>query len=546
MENIVHILRRRSMDTPQKLAYRFFRGGTQPVESLTFSQVWSMSTSLAFELAKHNLQGKRVLVTCGSQTKFIIGFFACLLLGAIAVPSSLPRRRYQDRFTGIVKNSAADAILLDDDLTKSPSLSIQLNYISFLDLRDYSYTSIPGRADDFMDNISNHSQLAFIQYTSGSTDDPSGVMVTHSNIIDNCCSIKSAMGYTESSEMFSALPLFHDMGLIGSIVLPVYVGCTSSHMSPAEFVQYPERFLQIISRYKITHCGGPNYIYNLAVESIDREKIGQIDLSAWKVAFCGAEPISVETYERFSRVFQEYGFRKENFFPCYGLAEATLFVTGKKLWTSPTIDSDLGGSFVCCGVPAGDTKVIIVDAKKSEQLEDGSVGEIWVSGSSVADGYWNHPEKTKLNFYAILKSEDNSVFLRTGDLGYIKNHELYVTGRSKDVIFFNGRNLWPQDIERSAESSHDALKSGGSAAFWADGESTAGLVIVAEIRREHVRDHDLQDIIVSTICRAISNAHGISPKDVILIKPGELPRTSSGKVKRGECKERYHLKSFFD
>jgi acyl-CoA synthetase (AMP-forming)/AMP-acid ligase II len=525
---------------PEGVAYQFFKGSALVPERLTYSDLWEQAATLASMIKSHQMQGERTLVVCKSQRNFVIALFSCLLAGTIAVPTAPPTRRsLLTRFELIMHDAQARAMIFDCDELSDIYQNIGAQPLLKWDLRlslanadhalliDYSLQRLPTGA------------AAILQYTSGSTANPKGVVISHGNLWHNCAAIQEGMSVTPESSMLGAIPLFHDMGLVGGILLSMYSGCLASFLSPAEFVQYPERWLQIISTFRITISGGPNFLYDLAVRAIKREQLEDIDLSRWRVAFCGAEPIRASTMLRFTRRFKRYGFRPQAFYPCYGMAESTLFITGARLDTVPRIGRCEGARVVGCGRPRHDTQVLIVDPQKLTVVADGCIGEIWVRGKSVATGYWMQPELTEKIFNASVSNGGQDRFLRTGDMGYLIAGELYVTGRCKDLIIMNGKKYAPQDVEEEAERSHDGLRPAGGAAFSYPSDNGERLVLVCELKRQWLRRRLQWPAIHTAIRVSVGTAHGITVDDIVLITPGSLPRTSSGKVRRGECRAAY-------
>ncbi|MBD3560349.1 amino acid adenylation domain-containing protein, partial [Planktothrix sp. FACHB-1355] len=409
--------------------------------------------------------------------------------------------------------------------------------------------------------------LAFLQYTSGSTATPKGVMVSHQNILHNQRLIQTAFGHTEESIVVGWLPLFHDMGLIGNVLQPLYLGIPCILMSPMAFLQRPVRWLQAISRYKATTSGGPNFAYDLCVKQISDEQKANLDLSSWSVAFNGAEPIRAETLHNFANAFASCGFRPEAFHPCYGMAETTLIVSGGLKENAPKIQSiesaalqqnrvvtiDLENTscqnIVSCGQPLKDTQVVIVRPDSLTRCQPDEVGEIWVAGGSVTQGYWHRLEETKRTFHAYLTdsrqddcSQDSRqdacstrTFLRTGDLGFLHEGELFVTGRLKDLIIIRGRNYYPQDIEQIAQQSHPGLQAGSSAAFAVEIAGEERLAVALEVKRTYLRNLNSEEIIAA-IRGAIAENYELPVCAVLLLKTGSIPKTSSGKIKRQACR----------
>lgn len=538
------ILHQRADRQPDAIACRFFKGPALLAEALTFRELWEQAAGLADRLRSEGLSGQRALLICKSQRNFVIAFYACLLAGTVAVPAAAPKRQsLSDRLQLIAGDARARAVIFDIDEIEQTDFHSSGDALVKLDLRVcgvgdglVAHGGFPGPSS-FAD-----SAPAFLQYTSGSTGDPKGVVVSHGNLTRNCAVIAEAMDLSETSSLFTALPLFHDMGLVGGVLQLTYSGCVASFLSPAEFVQYPERWLQIISKFQVTVSGGPNFMYDLAARVIKPAEIAGIDLSAWRVAFCGAEPIRAATIARFTQRFESAGFRPEAFYPCYGMAESTLFITGAQVDAVPAVDTHEGGEVVGCGTPRGDTRIAIVDPDTRTRVPDGGSGEIWVRGGSVAQGYWMRPELTKTIFQAALAdadADDDTPYLRTGDLGFVKAGELYVAGRLKDLIIINGKKYVPQDLEDECERSHGALRQSGGAAFDVSNGDSEQLVIVFELKREWLRRHLEWSQIKSAIHACVGTTFGIAVTEVVLIKPGALPRTSSGKVRRSQCRTDY-------
>jgi acyl-CoA synthetase (AMP-forming)/AMP-acid ligase II len=397
--------------------------------------------------------------------------------------------------------------------------------------------------------------LAFLQYTSGSTAQPRGVMLNHGHLLHNEQMIQQAFQQTERSIIVGWLPLYHDMGLIGNVLQPLYAGARCILMSPAHFLQSPVRWLQAISRYKATTSGGPNFAYDLCTRKITSEQRAQLDLSSWTVAFNGSEPVHPDTLDRFIAAFGPCGFRPEAFFPCYGLAEATLFVSGS-LKSAPPVIHNIDGTalehnrivpvsaqkkdavrVVACGRSWLDQQILIVDPESSKSCEPDAVGEIWLSGPSIAQGYWNRAEDSECTFGAYLADSGKGPYLRTGDLGFISDGQLFITGRLKDLIIIRGRNHYPQDIEQTVQQSHTRLRPGCGAAFSIDVCGEERLVVVQEVDR-HCQHQEVEEII-ATINQAVTAEHELTVYAVALIRPGTLPKTSSGKLQRHACRANF-------
>ena len=398
-------------------------------------------------------------------------------------------------------------------------------------------------------------QLAFLQYTSGSTGNPKGVMVSHGNILHNQSLIKKAFGHSDKTVFVGWLPLFHDMGLIGNMLQPLYLGIPSILMPPVAFLQKPINWLKAISQYGATTSGGPNSGYDLCLRKIKPDQCEGLDLSRWDVAFNGAEPLHPETIKQFSEKFAPYGFRQEAFYPCYGMAETTLFIAGSHKSKLPIFqpvretalqknqieiletESKDSKTLVGCGQNFFE-KMKIVDPQTQIECQDDQVGEIWVAGSSVAQGYWNREELSQEMFQAHLADTQEGPFLRTGDLGFIDNGEVFITGRLKDVIIIRGRNYYPQDIELTVEQCHPALRPSSGAAFAIEESSGEKLIVVQEVERTYLRKLNKEEVFAA-IRRTISEGYELQVSGIVLIKTASVPKTSSGKIQRHACAKGY-------
>lgn len=529
----------RAREQPDQLAYRFFDGAAA-AQTLTYRQLWIQSAALAHGLTAQGLRGERALIVCKSQAGFVVAFYACLLAGVIAVPTALPRKQLlRARLHALGQDAGVRAVLHDFDWEQAEAAALG-DDCAMLDLRSWQRAASQVDSAERFDPASVADQdIAFLQYTSGSTGVPKGVVVSHGNLIHNCEAIRRGMSLSESSAVLIALPLFHDMGLIGGVLQSMYVGYATSFMQPSEVVRYPERWLQRISALRITTSGGPNFMYELAASQIRTEQMAGVDLSCWDVAFCGAEPIRAATVARFTQRFGGAGFKASSFYPCYGMAEATLFITGSRVGQAPAVSRRGDSDVVGCGTPGHDMVVRIVDPATMCPVADGTVGEIWVSGKSVAQGYWLQRAQTEQTFGARILGEDDTCYLRTGDLGWLADGQLYVSGRLKDLIVINGRKYAPQDLEDACERCHPALRRAGAAAFSVAAGATEKAVIVAELEREWLHRAEEWAAVAAEVRAAVFAAQGIAVADVVFIKPGALPKTSSGKVQRFQCRASY-------
>ncbi len=398
----------------------------------------------------------------------------------------------------------------------------------------------------------NRDTVAFLQYTSGSTGNPKGVVLTHGNLLHNAALVHHAVEHAPGDSYVSWLPIFHDMGFMAGVLQPLYGGLPCFQMSPAAFLEQPIRWLKAISKFRATTSGGPNFSYELCVRKVTQAERAQLDLSSWSVAFNGAEPVRAETMQRFAEVFAESGFRGTAFYPCYGLAEATLMVSGSvKGQISPLVKANRkaledheiretsNGAPAQLLVSSGrnllDQEIAIVHPDSLRRCAAAEVGEIWVKGASVAKGYWEAPQESEKTFSAYTQNGDGP-FLRTGDLGFIQHGHLYVTGRLKDLLIIRGQNHYPQDIELTVERCASVLQPGSGAAFSVDANGEERLVIVQEAANR--RDSDL-DAVLKSIRQSVSEAHELMPLAIILIRTGTIPKTSSGKIQRRACKQAF-------
>lgn len=536
--SVVQLLSDRSSQQSNANAFTFLEDGESRETAVTYQELDRRSRQIAAQLQALGLEGERALLLYPSGLDYLAAFFGCLYAGVIAVPAYPPQnQRKTPRIQAIVAD-ARPAIALTTKMLL-PKMQSLLGGLQWLATDDLSAIEANWQKPNL-----ERDTIAFLQYTSGSTGTPKGVMVSHGNLLHNAAMTYRWMGHSPKSKFISWLPIYHDMGLIGGILQPLYGGFPCVLMSPTAFLQRPYRWLQAISRYGGTTSGAPNFAYDLCVQKITDEQRADLDLSSWQVAFNGAEPIRYETLERFSKTFADCGFRREAFYPCYGMAEATLLVAGgdketeyqtkavdKEALAEDRIVEALEESdsqvLVGCGKSIPGQEVIIVNPDLFTVCERDRVGEIWVRGNSVAKGYWQRVEETRETFQACLGKE---YFLRTGDLGFLdENGELFVTGRLKDLIIIRGRNLYPQDIELTAQRSHKALRLGSNAAFTVEIKNEERLVIVQEL--EFRAKPNLEEVI-ATIRQGVTEAHEIEVYGVVLIKAGSIPKTSSGKIQR--------------
>ncbi len=514
--SLVQALRRRAVEEPGRTAYTFLGADGAEVESLTWAGLDERARAVAAALQEAGAEGERALLLQPPGLGFIASFLGCLYAGTVAVPAYPPgRNRPPARLRSIAADARARVVLAPASIKAAELAGSHWIATDELD---------PGLSGAWRETEPAADSTAFLQYTSGSTSDPKGVVVTHGNLADNEEAIRRAFGMSESSVVVGWLPLYHDMGLIGNVLQPLWAGARAVLMAPLSFLQRPALWLETVSRYRATTSGGPDFAYGLCARKVSEEEKAGLDLSGWRVAFNGAEPVRAETVERFAAAFASCGFRREAFFPCYGLAEATLFVTGSAL--GPVVNS---------GRVAAGQRVEIVDTETLKPCAPGEVGEIWVAGPSVAAGYWNRPEETERTFRARMANGEGP-FLRTGDLGFLAGGELFVSGRIKDLIILRGRNYYPQDLEWTAEASHPALRPGCCAAFSIEREGEERLVILQEVDRSQATD---LDAVAETVRRAVAAEHEVAVEEVVLLRSGAILKTTSGKIRRAACRAAY-------
>lgn len=568
---IVDLLRQRAAYRPHDRAFTFLVDGENEELNITYAELDRKARALGAWLLDRGMVGKRVLLLYPSGLDFIAAFIGCLYGGAIAVPAYPPRKnRSVERIEGIAADAdAAVALTTRDVLDRFDGLRAAAPSLEHLVWQVDSELD-PGWADRWERPDIDGETLAFLQYTSGSTGMPKGVMLSHENLLHNSLRIMQAFEITRSQSGVFWLPSFHDMGLIGGILVPLYGGKFNVLMSPVAFLQKPLRWLQAIAKYRATISGGPNFAYELCVRKTTPEQRAALDLSSWSLAFNGAEPVRAETIDAFCEAFAPSGFRRQAFYPCYGLAESTLMVTGGMKFEAPVIrsfdtvaleggaalsKSEAGAGarrLVGSGRELDGQDVLIVDPQTCEALPPGRVGEIWVSGPSVAQGYWNRPEETQATFGAMLAQGEPVAtqqavskwrpnpgpYLRTGDLGFFDDGELFVTGRLKDLIIVRGRNHYPQDIERSVEEASGLIRAGSVAAFAVDVEERERVVVVAEVERGRRDATDLADAF-DAIRRRLATGHELAVEAIVLVRPNSIPKTSSGKIQRHAAKRQF-------
>jgi acyl-CoA synthetase (AMP-forming)/AMP-acid ligase II len=560
---IVDILRDRARSQPTQIGYTFLADGEKESGQLTYEMLDRQARAIASQLQALGATGSQALVVYPYHAglEFIAAFFGCLYAGVVAVTENPPRHsKAIDKLQERVISSQATVALttkellrsIQKELSKNPDIAPRLTQISWIATDDLS----ENLASDWVKPELDRETLSFLQYTSGSTGTPKGVMVTHENILHNCEIIYQCFEHRDNSQGVIWLPLYHDMGLIGGVMQPLYGGFPVTLMSPVALMQKPWCWLQAVSRYKATTSGGPNFAYDLASRIATPAQKEKLDLSHWEVAFSGAEPVRAETLERFAATFESCGFRREAFYPCYGMAETTLFISGGDKKVRPIVQyvdetaleehrvvpvepSQEGSrAIVGCGRAWLGDRLMIVDPDSLRQCSDRQVGEIWVAGSGVGKGYWNQPEETQRSFQAYLADTSEGPFLRTGDLGYLDDNELFITGRIKDLMILWGRNKYPHQIEETVQKCHPALRSNCGAAFSLEFSGEERLVIVQEVERNFWRRLNVEEII-GAMRQAVAQEHMVDIYAIQLLKTGSIPKTTSGKIQRRTCRAKF-------
>ena len=589
VDSLVDLLRYRAIHQPDHQGFTFLVDGEQETLHLTYAELDAKARAIAAALQSACVAGDRALLVYQPGLEYVAAFFGCLYAGVIAVPIYPPRpNRSLVRLQSVIADSQATFALTSHQILSKLERqlidTVELKTLRWLATDSLSVTP-PRQA--WQEIHPGGQDLAFLQYTSGSTATPKGVMITHHNLLQNLELIYQCFEHSPSSQGVIWLPPYHDMGLIGGVLQPLYGGFPVALMSPFMFLQSPIRWLQAISRYQATTSGGPNFAYDLCLRKIKPEQLQDLDLSSWQIAFNGAEPISAQTLEDFSSTFGVCGFRPEAFYPCYGLAEATLIVSGGQRGSQPAMkmlqgaaleqhqvvsiaanDSD-ARTLVGCGSALAGHKIVIANPKTLCQCSAEEVGEIWVSGDSMAQGYWHQTDVSTETFQAHLAETGEGPFLRTGDYGFIAESELYVTGRLKDVIIINGRNHYPQDIEGTVMQSYPGIRPNCAAAFSIAAEGEERLVVVAELERNYINRYQkngkkpsaqkpqtkdfvspstltaesepdgVEKDILMQIRRAVAKEHDLQIYALLLLKPGTIPKTSSGKIQRFTCRAKY-------
>lgn len=515
-----------------EVAFRFLAVGA-PVQAITFAELHASARAIAGALAARIAPGEAVLLAYAPSLSFVQAYFACLMAGLVPAPLELPRNRRGAEKLRLVAPVAGARWLLSDTRSLA-QLSVRIGGLDQLDLHCFA-TDACAPADDSAALPAPSPDIpALLQFTSGSTGTPKGVVVTHAQLLANERTIAQAFGHDDDTVVAGWLPFFHDMGLIGNVLQPVFLGRPCILMSPLDFIQSPLRWLQAISDHRATTSGGPNFSYALCTAKVPEAALDTLDLSRWRLAFNGAEPVRSEVMRAFAERFARCGFDAKAFYPCYGLAEATLFVSGAH-WRP---DSGAERTPVSCGHAGAGVRLIVADPVTGAPRREGDVGEIWVGGASVASGYWHDPTASAQHFGGASPAHPGERWLRTGDLGFLRDGELHPTGRLKDLIIVRGANHYPDDIEATVRTAWPGLDGSTVASFSVEAEDDPALVIALEFGRGRL-DAPVAAELAHAIRAAVAAEHGLSVASTIVVPVGALPRTSSGKLRRGACRDRF-------
>lgn len=557
---LVDLLRSRAEQQPDQLAYVALRAG-KPAGEFTYQALDQRARAIAAGLQAELTVGDRAVLVYpySAGIEFMAAFLGCLYAGIVAVPSHAPRNRYGlADLLARLSSAGAAALLTPAGLQSKLKRQFAASVEPSGPLRWIVPEQFPdAAAAAWVPPELTAETLAFLQYTSGSSGQPKGVRVTHGGLLHNQRALQQAFGHSAQTIGAGWLPLFHDMGLIGNALQVLYLGTFCVLMSPIDFMQQPVLWLQAISRYRATTSGGPNFAYDMLCRQVPEHQLASLDLSCWKVAFSGAEPVRPETMEQFSAKFATCGFRREAFYPCYGMAEAVLFIAGgqkSQLPKAMTVnltalsqnrvveeaDTSQGRTLISCGHAWLDGEIAIADPQTQTLLLPDRVGEIWYASAGLGAGYWQQREQTEQSFRAFLEQAGEKVgpFLRTGDLGFLHQGELFITGRLHDVMVFWGINHYPQHIEQTVQACHPSFRQNGTAAFAASLYGQERLIIVQEIERRDRNQLRASDVI-EIVRRKVFQEHFVDVAALLLLKPGRLPRTPSGKIQRRTCQAQF-------
>jgi acyl-CoA synthetase (AMP-forming)/AMP-acid ligase II len=555
VRSLIDVLTLRAEREPDRAPLEFVTDGQAETDARTFGQLHDRARAIGAGLRERVSPGEPVLVVYPPGLEFHDAFYGALYAGAVPVPAYPPDPFRLERSSTILGTIAADIdarLALTNELIQGAVAPVieaapRLGELDWLTADDVAGDPSSWRRPDIEPDT-----LCFLQYTSGSTSLPKGVMITHGNLVAQSRLLKEDMHLDDASIGVSWCPLYHDMGLVSSVAEPVYTGMIAKVLSPLDFLKRPAFWLDTITRFGATHCGGPNFAYDLCTRRVTFDERERLDLTTWETAFNAAEPIRADTLDRFARAFAPVGFRREAFTPAFGLAESVCMITSSNGPEKPIVKSfdpeQLAGGragptangasakrLVACGRPAARHEMLIVDSSSGAPVPDGTVGELWLRGPTVARGYWHNDEQTEETFGA-RTADGEGPFLRTGDLGFVVDGEIYPTGRIKDLIIVRGRNLYPQDVELTAQRAVEALRPGCGCAFAVEGEEgTESVVLVQEVRDPAEVDAPAA---MDAAREAVAREHGVDIT-IVLIQPRTIPKTSSGKLQRLAARDRY-------
>ncbi len=564
LQTLTDVLRWRASNQTEARAYTFLEDGENQETVWTYGEMDRRARAIGAALQEHKGAGERALLLYPPGLDYIAAFYGSLYAGVTAVPAYPPTQlQAVNRILAILQDAKPRFALTTREILESVQAMAEA-YPVLKDIRWIATDALEeGLEDGWKRPAITGDSLAFLQYTSGSTSTPKGVMVLHRNLMSNEGMIQQGFSHSEETTVCGWLPLYHDMGLIGIVLQSMYLGSHAVVMSPWAFLQRPIRWLSAITKYRVSTSGGPNFGYALCTRKVKPEQLASLDLSSWRVAFNGAEPVRADTLEQFAKTFAPAGFRPEAFYPCFGLAEATLFVSGgvvsdlprtltveaatlEQNRAVPTQPGPHARTLVSSGRSWGDSLIRIVKPDTLVACAPGEVGEIWTAGPHVTHGYWGREASNAETFQARIQGSEEGPFLRTGDLGFMVDGEVYVTGRIKDLIIVDGRNHYPQDLELTAESQHEALRPGCSVAFSVDHPEGEQLVVLVEVSARYSASESGAEPntlapaqLQKKIRQAVAAAHSVEVHDVVLLQQGEVLKTSSGKVQRRACKAKY-------
>jgi acyl-CoA synthetase (AMP-forming)/AMP-acid ligase II len=545
-------LRLHALERADSNAFQFLDARLCVTSQISYGELDRRAALIAAQLRAAGCSGKPVLLAYPSCLEFVPALFGCFYAGSTAVTIPIPvmePQRALERALPIMEDAEPCAVLTLSDRPAALPHERNLAGASLI-----ATNTVDPDGPQYHGDQPDPSSVALLQYTSGTTGTPRGVIISHANLMANQQVLTEAFNISSEDRAVCWLPLYHDMGLIGAVLQTVFVGGSCALMSPLTFLQRPMRWLEAIGKFRATIGMAPNFAFELCARRAGATA-ADLDLSSWRLAICGGEPVREEILTRFADFFAPYGFVSSAFAPCYGLAESTLLATspgsGDKIISAASpnagpigvLSADRGSNggrvHVCCGKPAKNHEIAIVNPESRQRVPNGDEGEIWLRGPSVAKGYWRKDEQTVETFFAEIRGEPTAGgWLRTGDLGFVGVEGLFVTGRRKDLIILRGANIDPLDVEMLARGSHEAVTNSFAAAFGIEGDETEAVVLMLEVDRSIMRSREVEPVI-EAVTRALNRTFGFGLHDLVLVAPGSLPRTTSGKIQRHLCRQRY-------